>query len=97
MQIFRTFLLLITFSSLSVTDDCGTRSYSTGTIFGGNYAVIRQWPWFARLFRIGQVKDQFFCGGSLISDKHVLTGKETKTKFKKIIKIIFSRSLPARQ
>ena len=58
------------------SDDCGTRRYSRPTIYGGDYAEPGQWPWFARLFRETMQAPflKFFCGASLISEQHLLTG-----------------------
>lgn len=40
-------------------------------ILGGEEAVREEWPFIAALFK---VKDSnYFCGGTLISNKHVLT------------------------
>ena len=45
-------------------------SVSVTKIVGGKEADPQEWPWAAALLRTG---DSHFCGGTLISDRHVLT------------------------
>lgn len=51
---------------------CGNVSYSTGFVIGGVEVDRGQWPFLVALYHIEQ--QQFFCGGSLITTQHVLTG-----------------------
>lgn len=51
--------------------DCGKVSLVAGTLVGGSVALCGQWPYLAALTLTATV--QFFCGGSLITSKHVLT------------------------
>lgn len=53
--------------------ECGTTSYSVGHIVGGAEAKPGQWPFMAAL--VMRSTKQFFCGGNLISRRHVLTGE----------------------
>lgn len=49
---------------------CGVNSKSGTRIVGGRPADPKQWPWMAALLRSG---NRQFCGGALITDRHVLT------------------------
>lgn len=52
---------------------CGKVSFSIGFVVGGTETIRGQWPFLVALFNLETSK--FFCGGSLITTKHVLTGK----------------------
>ncbi|ODN04949.1 Plasminogen [Orchesella cincta] len=68
-------------SSTVRTDDtchCGMIPYEKDTkklqrIVGGIVSKDNSWPWMVAVAYIGQTKPFWFCGGSLISDKYVLT------------------------
>lgn len=51
---------------------CGRRDRVIGTVFGGQKMKKTDlpWPWLAALL----YKQDFFCAGSLISQKHTLSG-----------------------
>lgn len=51
---------------------CGNVSFSTGFVIGGVEVDRGQWPFLVALYHIQL--EQFFCGGSLITTQHVLTG-----------------------
>lgn len=54
--------------------ECGLgKSEYEGFVFGGQPAAKGAWPWLVAL--IHRKHEKFFCGGSLISAKHVLSGK----------------------
>lgn len=52
---------------------CGRRFGKTALIFGGNPANQHAWPWLVAL--IYRHTDKFFCAGSLINRKLVLSGE----------------------
>lgn len=52
--------------------NCGAGSISTSRILGGTETVKGQFPFLVALVR--HPARRFFCGGNLISSKHVLTG-----------------------
>jgi hypothetical protein len=54
--------------------ECGKRPSGRGNSFGS--APVKKetpWPWLVAL--VNWPKDELFCGGSLISEKHVLSGE----------------------
>lgn len=54
---------------------CGTvRDVRLPLILGGNQTIRGQWPFVVALHK-GEVFE-YICGGTLISTKHVLTGKD---------------------
>ncbi|KAI4498839.1 hypothetical protein M0802_006014 [Mischocyttarus mexicanus] len=58
---------------------CGTNIKSGTRIVGGRPADPREWPWMAALLRKDAVQ---YCGGVLITDRHVLTAAHCVRNFK---------------
>ena len=58
--------------SQASTFECGRRLRYSSRISGGWNAYPGQFPWMARI-EIRNHDNQFICGGTLISDRHVLT------------------------
>lgn len=52
-------------------DNCSSIPHAEGLIVGGNQTKPGQWPFLAALLTKSPL--QFFCGGNLITDRHVLT------------------------
>jgi hypothetical protein len=80
------FVIVILFQKGVRSQQCGVSIVGRGNIVGGNYVSHGQFPWFATIMKLdnkGEAKYQ--CGGTLISNKLVLTGKFFKIK--KFIKL----------
>lgn len=62
---------------LTPQEGCGLTKVKNTRIVGGSEAPAGSFPWFALLGRENQffneIKLKFFCGGSLITSRHVLT------------------------
>lgn len=71
------FLLAIAISCAVIlkAEECGNVKYSSELIYGGNYTKRDQWPWLSSLHDVDS--DEFFCGSTLISARHILTGEWT--------------------
>ncbi|KAG4072082.1 hypothetical protein HA402_015581 [Bradysia odoriphaga] len=54
-------------------DDCGQQEHNSGRIVGGIESASGEWPWVAAIFLHGAKRTEFWCGGSLIGSKYVLT------------------------
>jgi secreted trypsin-like serine protease len=54
-------------------EQCKKRRGFTGHIFGGERAKKGDWRWVVAFWHWKSQK--YFCGGSLISSKHILSGK----------------------
>lgn len=66
-------LILITDAiDLEYFKTCGQVQGFVGTVFGGEYVKPNQWPWIVALIHL---EAGYFCGGTLLSNKHVLSGK----------------------
>jgi hypothetical protein len=52
---------------------CGGRPAGSGLVYGGNHTRLHSWPWLVAL-RLKPTND-FFCGGSVISERHVISGE----------------------
>lgn len=65
--------LIFQFKIIEVTNsECGTVAVAIPQIFRGTGIVRGQWPFLVALFH---TKDNgFFCGGTIITTKHILTG-----------------------
>lgn len=55
---------------------CGRHDFqeTTQTIIGGEDTIAGEFPWMVAIFHLNQQQNSIYaCGGSLISDKHILT------------------------
>lgn len=70
------FLIFITCGTIDVrTLECGITDFAGGLITKGSMAERGEWPFLATLHLAENNK--FFCAGTLISTKHVLTGTDS--------------------
>lgn len=74
------FVLAFVVACKSDANKCGLSDSSSGLIIGGVDSPRGKWPWLVALFYIEENK--FFCGATLISDRHILTGEKTFIEFK---------------
>lgn len=51
---------------------CGFSDEESGLIINGTKIPRGKWPWLVALFVVEENK--FFCGATLISDRHILSG-----------------------
>lgn len=54
--------------------ECGRVKFGFGLVRGGSVAERSEWPFIAALYEARPTK--YICGGTLISNKHVLTGDD---------------------
>lgn len=68
--------LLFQFGIVEVSGGhCGSVDVLDPRISGGSETQRGEWPFIAALYYVEELK--FFCGGTLITKQHVLTGKIT--------------------
>ncbi|XP_012222599.1 trypsin-1 [Linepithema humile] len=58
---------------------CGTSARTKIRVVGGRPADPKEWPWMAALLRQGAIQ---YCGGVLITDRHVLTAAHCVYRYK---------------
>jgi hypothetical protein len=55
---------------------CGKSQADHELSNGGNYSIQHTWPWMVALQKkLPENKSEFFCAGSLIAERHVVSGK----------------------
>lgn len=54
--------------------ECGRVNVTKPLIRGGNVTHRGEWPFIVALYEVSPSK--YICGGTLISDRHVLTGNK---------------------
>lgn len=54
-------------------NECGQQEISSGRIIGGVQSKYGEWPWLAAIFLHGAKRTEFWCGGTLIGVRYILT------------------------
>ncbi|RWS20025.1 Serine proteinase stubble-like protein [Leptotrombidium deliense] len=63
-----------TFSNVSeAKKECGMSSKTGGRIVGGREAYVGEYPWQVALLRKGLRGDEYFCGGSILNQRWIIT------------------------
>ena len=60
---------------VEVKQECGRRNVGSGLSVGGEPSKINAWPWLVAFAHRVVGNRSFFCGGSLVSAKHVVSGQ----------------------
>jgi secreted trypsin-like serine protease len=62
------------------TKKCGRTRAGNPYSFGGTHTELNAWPWMVALRKeLPKNKTAFFCAGSLIAERHVVSGKNEFT------------------
>jgi hypothetical protein len=70
-------LFFISFLASANGQFCGSAQVATSFSFGSEFASRGQWPWLVPLLT---ATGKYFCGSTIVSDHHLLTGKNLLEK-----------------
>lgn len=71
-------------TAIKTEEFCGIRNGFIATVFGGEETVKGEWPWSVAFVK--RLEERFFCGGTLVGSKFVLSG-ELKELFYNILQL----------
>jgi hypothetical protein len=56
---------------------CGKSQAARELSIGGSHTALHSWPWMVALQKkLPENKSKFFCTGSLIAERHIVSGKD---------------------
>ncbi|XP_069669843.1 uncharacterized protein [Periplaneta americana] len=59
--------------TVAPSEECGQPEVPGFRVVGGEESLPGRWPWMAAIFLHGARRTEFWCGGSLVGPRHILT------------------------
>lgn len=63
------------FTDMPYENECGKSLSTNSLILNGNKVQVGVYPWLVAIFRVKSIGVSYICSGSLISNKHIVTGE----------------------